>query len=175
MKQIIILSDIQKYKHIATAFKGETNLDGHIMEAQMCDLSPWLGGGFLMELTEQRAANTLTEANKLLLNGGAYVIDGITYYCEGLATYMAFSVHARYVLRSSVSLTQYGAVVKESDYSTPATAKQISEIKNASESTAEAAKQSVVALLDRKSTDYPLYNSGNKFSGRRPLFNVIGD
>lgn len=175
MKPIIILSDIQKYKHIATAFKGETNLDGHIIEAQMCDLEPWLGGGFLYELTEQRASNTLTDANKLLLNGGIYTHDNETYHCEGLAAYMAFSVHARYTLRSSVSLTQYGAVVKESDYSTPASGKQISEIKSASEATAEAAKQSVVSLLNKKYSDYPLYKCGNQHSSRRPIFRVIGE
>ena len=48
MKQIIVLSDIQRFKHIYTAFKSETNLDGHIQEAQMCDLKPWLGDAFLL-------------------------------------------------------------------------------------------------------------------------------
>lgn len=175
MKQIIILSDIQKYKHIATAFKGETNLDGHIMEAQMCDLEPWLGGAFLYELTEQRSSNNLSDANKLLLYGGMYTHQGNTYHCTGLTDYMAFSVHARYTLRSSVALTQYGAVVKESDYSTPASGKQIGEIKNTSLATAEAAKQSVVALLDRLIADYPLYKSGNQHSKRQPLFRIIGE
>ena len=156
MKQIIVLSDIQRFKHIYTAFKSETNLDGHIQEAQMCDLKPWLGDAFLLELTEQRATNSLTEPNKLLMYGGSYIYDNKTYYCEGIAAYMAYSVHARYVLRSSVALTQYGAVVKESDYSTPASSKQIAEIKGLSESSAEAIKQSIVELLTKKQSDYPL-------------------
>lgn len=176
MKTIIVLSDILKYKHIASAFKGETNLDGHILEAQLTDLKPWLGDAFLLELIEQRATNTLTDANKLALYGGQYTYDNKTYYCEGIAAYMAFSVHARYTLRSSVALTQFGAVVKESDYSTPASGKQIAEIKGMSESTAEAIKQDVVIMFQRKKENYPLYNScSNKFSGRRTQFRIIGD
>ena len=88
---------------------------------------------------------------------------------------MAYSVHARYVLRSSVSLTQYGAVVKESDYSTPASAKQIAEIKGLSESSAEAIKQSIVELLTKKQSDYPLYKCGNTFAKRRQIFRTIGE
>ena len=175
MKQIIVLSDIQRFKHIYTAFKSETNLDGHIQEAQMCDLKPWLGDAFLLELTEQRATNSLTEANKLLLYGGSYSCDNKTYYCEGIAAYMAYSVHARYVLRSSVSLTQYGAVVKESEYSTPASSKQIAEIKGLSESSAEAIKQSIVELLTKKQSDYPLYKCGNTFAKRKPIFKTLGE
>lgn len=175
MNNIIVLSDIQKYKHIYTALKGETNLDGYIQEAQQCDLKAWLGDALLMQLAEQRSTGTLTDANKLLLYGGKYTFDGSDYYCDGIATYMAYCVHARYVMRSSVSITQFGAVVKESDYSTPASGKQIAEIKNMSEQSAEAVKQGIVLFLDRMKADYPLYKNGNQFSGRRSQIRVIGE
>lgn len=174
MKTIIIITDIQRYKHIATAFQGEKNIDGYIQESQLGDLKPWLGDAFLLQLVDQRANNTLTDANKLALHGGEYVYDGKPYYIEGIAAFMAYSVHARYILRSSVQATQFGVVVKESDYSAPATGKQIQEIKSASEAMAEAIKQDVVLMFTRLASDYPLYNSCVKKSGRS-IIKVIGD
>lgn len=176
MKNIIQISDIQRFKHIATAFNGEKNLDGYIAEAQMADLKTWLGDALTLELSEQRASQTLSEANRLLLEGGTYIYEGISYVCEGLIAYMAYSVHARYVFRSAVNITQYGAVVKESDYSTPANTAQIREIKASSEATAEAVKLNVLALLRRKRDDYPLYSNGCRYwSGRRQTFNIVGE
>lgn len=176
MKTIITISDIQRYKHIATAFNGEKNIDGYILEAQLCDLKPWLGDAFLLQLVQQRSTNTLSDENDLILRGGEYTYEGNQYYLEGIAAFMAYSVHARYILRSSVSATQFGVVVKESDYSTPASSKQIQEIKSTSEATAEAVKQDIILLLQRLSKNYPLYKSCNSINaGRKQLFRIIGE
>ena len=176
MKNIIVLSDIQRLKHIYTALKSDANdIDGYIQEAQQCDLKPWLGDAFLLELTEQRASSTLTPENELLLKGGNYTYDNKTYYCEGLHSYMAYCVHARYILRSSVTSTRFGSVVKDSDFSTPATGKQIAEIKSMSEQSAEAIKRDVVNMLNRLYEQYPLYKAGNVYSKSRKQIKVMGE
>ena len=179
MKQLIVKSDIDKFRSIASAFDGERNIDGYILEAQLMDLKAWLGDAFLYELCEQRATNSLTDANKLLLYGGSYTatvcnVDQ-TFYLEGLAACLAFYTHARYTLRSQVQQTRFGAVVKESDYSTPASGKQIAEIKQISEENAEALKQDCILLIRRKIADYPLYTQYTTSEKRRSKINVVGE
>ena len=174
MQNLIVLSDVQKYKTIYRAFEAELDIEAYIEEAQLLDLKQWLGDAFLMQLIEQRRTNSLMPANKLILYGGAYTYDGQTRHVEGICAVLAYYTYARFVIRSSAKATQFGMVTKTDNYSEPVSDAKLSKMKRESVEAAEAYKQDVILLLTRKPEDYPLDASCKSSSKRKQKIRIIG-
>ena len=174
MQNLIVLSDVQKYKTIYRAFEAELDIEAYIEEAQLLDLKQWLGDALLMQLIEQRRTNSLTPENKLLIYGGTYTYDNRTCHVEGLCAALAYYTYARFVIRSSAKATQFGMVTKTDNYSEPVSDAKLSKMKGESVEAAEAYKQDVILLLTRKPEDYPLYASCKSSSKRKQKIRIIG-
>lgn len=174
MNTLIRVNDIEQYKVVYDGLKGAKNAEGFILEAQLADVRPWLSDPMLNELLEQRVNNTLTEANRLLLFGGSYVYNGVTYMTLGVAAALAYYAYGRAIFRGGVSLTYGGAVLKNSDFSDPLSDVTKATMRKEAVAMAEAIKQDVLIMVGRKYSDYPLLRVTNKTKKRRQLIKIVG-
>lgn len=176
MKALLLLSDLKIYKHLYDSFNSEQDIASYIVEAQLLDLKKWLGDAFLLELVDQKTTNTLTEANKLAIFGGAYAYEGQTYYTEGIRAALAYYTYARFIQKSGSMLTGIGALAPKDDLSDPVSPKTLALLRADAFESAEAHKMDVVALLNRKIDTYPLYAACNaRKAGRKQRIRIIGN
>lgn len=178
MKNLIVVSDIKRYKQIYSALSVDAEADTYIDEAQTLDVRPWLGDALILELSNQRETSTLTPENTLLMNGGSYTFDyDQVGYHKGLIAVLAYYAYAKVSFRGSVKATQFGLVQKNSDNSDPVSDKTKSSIKQEIEAIAEAYKQDVILFLHRKASDYPLYKryESAPFERRTPIIKTLGE
>lgn len=105
-------NDIAIYKQIA-----KTNFDDKIndliIQAQFQDLRPLLGESLFNDINNNIGNYTV------LLDGGTYEVDGITYTNEGLKAATVYYFYARYAYFGSVTDTPFSLVNKSNDKSQP--------------------------------------------------------
>ncbi len=177
MINLVTKADLDEYKYIADSVKNHTTWAHFVSEAQMLDVKVWLGDGLLLELVGQYESNSITPANQKLLDGGTYNHAGKMYHFQGLKATIIYYAFARFTNRSSFNYTAAGIVIKESDFSTPATTKDIQRLTTEAHLTAEALKCEVMTFLNRNRDDYPLWRDrscGTRCNDYRP-FIAIGD
>ena len=179
MTNLVTKSDLDSYKYIADSVKNHVSWPQFVSEAQMLDVKHWLGDGLLLEIVDQYEAGTLTGLNKTLLDGGSYTYGTRNYHFQGLKATIIYYAFARFTNRSQFNFTAAGIVVKESEFSTPASTKDVQRMKTEAEQTAEALRCEVVSYLNRNSESYPLWRDracgrGSRCSDKRP-FKAIGD
>lgn len=176
---LVTKADLDGYKYVAESVKNATSWAQFVSEAQLLDVKAWLGDPLLMELINQKTADTLTVLNNTLLNGGSYTYGSYAYYFQGLKACIIYYAFARFTNRTSFNYTAAGIVVKESDFSTPVSDKVMQRLETEARLTAEALKCEVVTYLNRNSDDYPLWNAwykncSSRCADNRP-FRVVGD
>ena len=178
MTPLVVLNDLENYKYIADSVRSSTIWGQFVSEAQMLDVKPWLSDALLNELVTQKATDpeTLTAANLTLLNGGSYVYLTKTYLFQGLKAVIMYYAFARFTNRMSFNYTAAGIVKKDSDFSTPATDKDIQRLETEARLTADAIKDEVILFLNRNTATYPLWvNNCLVYSTRSRPFSVMGD
>jgi len=100
-------SDQQQIKPISSNFPRE-QFEQLQNEVQAVDLQKLLGFDFYQDIIQ----NPTSTANAALLDGGTYVVSGVTYSYVGLKYTLAYYLYARYVKVSSHKDT-YGGIVKK--------------------------------------------------------------
>jgi hypothetical protein len=176
MTGLVSKADVDEYKYIADSIRNSTIWPQFVSEAQLLDVKAWLGDALLLELVAECEACSYSTENEKLLAGGSYTYGSDTYYFQGLRACIIYYAFARFVNRSSVNFTAAGVVIKDSDFSTPATSKDIQRIETEARLTADAIKCEIITFLNRNSDDYPLWSgcSVKNCSNSRP-FIVLGD
>jgi hypothetical protein len=181
MISLVTKADLDVYKYIADSVKNSVSWPQFVSEAQMFDVKIWLGDPLLNEIINQASTlpTTISAANQTLLDGGSYVYDSNTYLFQGLKAAIIYYAFARFANRTSVNFTAAGVVVKDTDFSTPATDKQIQRIETEARLMADAIKCEIMTYLDRNYLLYPLWvnqecHCGSSCSDFRN-FNVVGD
>jgi hypothetical protein len=181
MTALVTKTDLDGYKYIADSVKNSTSWPQHVSEAQLFDVKSWLGDALLNELVTQASTSptTLTPENELLLEGGTYVYGTKTYLFQGLKACIMYFAFARFTNRNSINYTAAGVVIKDSDFSTPATDKIIQRLETEARMNAEAIKCEIITFLNRNYSDYPLWRHSTGAcaggcSHSRP-FKIIGD
>lgn len=181
MIALVTLSEIQDLKYIVSSIKNNDSWTHYVSEAQLLDVKSWLTDALLLEIVGQASTlpTTISVANQKLLNGGTYTYLGKTYFFQGLRNCIAYYAFARFTNRTSFNYTAAGVVLKDSDFSTPATSKDIQRLETEARLTADAIKCEVITFLDRNHDDYPLWadkacGCGSRCGDSRP-FRVIGD
>lgn len=151
MIPLITRADIALYKQI-TETPNEAKLNEMIIEAQILDVQPLLG-----EILYNKILSN-TAQHSVLLNGGGYSYNNISYTNYGLKMVVAYYAYARYMMFGSIRDTASGQVYKNHSDSTPvddATRKTIYKLNR------DAANQiwdNVSAYLSR--VNYPDFNVG---------------
>jgi hypothetical protein len=182
MINLVTKSDLDNYKYVADSIKNHTTWTHFVSETQMLDIKNWLGDGLLLELINQASTLpiSLTALNQKLLDGGTYVYQTRNFHFQGLKACIIYYAFARFTNRTSFNYTAAGIVLKDSDLSTPATAKDIQRLETENRLIGDSLKCEVITYLNRNYMDYPLWRDSAycscsaRCSDNRP-FKVIGD
>ena len=177
MKALVVKADLDNYKHVADSVRNITTWEQFVIEAQWFDIKSWLGDEFLNEIVSQSETipETLTAANRLLLDGGVYSYCGRQFNFMGLKACIIYYAFARFTNRTSVNYTAAGVVRKESEFSTPVSDKTIQRLETEARLMADSIKCEIITFLNRKHDDYPLWRDcSRQCPGSRP-FLVIGE
>jgi|GEM_PF-1560243 len=181
MTNLVTKSDLDLNKFVADSVKNSVSWPQFVSEAQLFDVKIWLTDALLDEIVTQASTlpTTISANNQILLDGGSYIYQGKTYLFQGLKSCIIYFAFARFANRTSVNFTAAGVVVKDSDFSTPASDKQIQRIETEARLMAEAIKCEITTYLDRNYILYPLWagrecGCGGSCSDNRQ-FRVVGD
>jgi len=178
MISLITFDDLKDLKYIADSVRNVSIWPQFVSESELMDVKPWIGDGLLLEIIDQASTTPpmISTTNQKLLDGGTYTYQSRTYYFQGLKNCIAYYAFARYTNRSSFNYTAAGIVQKDSDFSTPATTKDIQRMETESRLKADAIKCEIMTFLNRNSADYPLWAGSCRDSScnqSRP-FTVLG-
>lgn len=176
MTPLVTISDLANYKHIADSVRNSTLWPLCVSEAQLLDVKIWLGDALLNEIVSQSETSpeSLSDANKVLLNGGSYTYQGNTYLFQGLKASIIYYAFSRFTSRSPYNYTAAGITVKDSDLSTPASDKAIQRLSTEAMLTAAALRDEVALFLRRNSASYPLFKTSSKATKPRTFW-VMGE
>lgn len=150
---LIDASDIRPYAQVSILIEQEDQLHPYILAAQNNDIKPILGNVFWTDLVQNRNL----QKYKDLMEGGNYTKEGDTLSFSGLKAAIAEYTYARYVMGKNIQDTPFGMVTKESDYTQPASAKQLAEVAAAHRSAGQNYLMEVIDFLNQNTTTYDKY------------------
>jgi hypothetical protein len=122
---IIEYADIRNVRPIAENIIDEKRIRPYIEEADKLHLLPALGALLHKNISDNKANY------ESLFSGGYY--DDDRHYFAGLREAIGYLSYSRFIRNNSVSVTAFGVVVKQGDFSQPADEKTIVRIANESE------------------------------------------
>lgn len=94
-------------------------LERCIEQAEDFDIKSFLGNSFFTAIDKNKASYSL------LLSGGEYTYNGVTYSFKGLQYAIAWFAFARWTRVSNSQPTAFGTVVKNADSSDPVTEREL--------------------------------------------------
>lgn len=161
MEQLNLLigkADIEPYAHVSLNVKDEKYLAPSILQAQNLDIKPVFGNAFWTDLL-----SNYTDANyQTLLNGGEYTLSGKVYSFQGLKSAIACFSYARYIYTRNVVDTPFGMVNKNSDYTTPADAKSLTQLASFARNSGEQYLQESIKYVKDNLALFPLWDDCGK-------------
>jgi hypothetical protein len=150
-------------------------MERFIREAQTLDLQPLLGYKLLKELIEDYEAspslNTAIYSN--LYNGVEYDCGGnATYYCEGVAIFLAYATYYRIIRENSFNVTAFGVVQKNDQNSEPLSDERLSGLISMVKEKVDYYRKSIKDFLCEENSLYTSYYPEKK---RTINYKLIGD
>jgi hypothetical protein len=152
---LINRTDIQVFRQISNSVYDDV-LNQHILDAQFVDLQDLMGMDFYNDLIR----NSASVENTSLLDGGTYTYNGITYTNVGLKAVLSHYAYARYIMFGSQTDTPFGFVEKSTQESNAVSEGGKKTMFKMNQQTAYKYWENVVAFLNRKAVDYPLWKNG---------------
>lgn len=122
-------------------------------EVEITDLQPLIGVEFYNELIN----NPTTSANKNLLDGGTYIVNGQSLRFAGLKYVLSYFLYARYISISDEMDTFSGVVVKSTIDSDPLSQGRIKTRVNDTRQIAFSYWSGCEMFINENSKDYPYY------------------
>jgi hypothetical protein len=163
---LINRTDIATKVQISDSVYDDT-LNEYIEQAQFLDMQDLLGVEFYNDILRNK-----TDANYVaLLDGGTYEISGLFYTNVGLKTPIIYYTNARYKRFGSQQDTAFGLIEKSNEFSDRVSKSEKQVTYKLNQQMAFKYWRNVEAFLNRKSADYPLWNTGN-CNSRRQTFRV---
>jgi hypothetical protein len=178
MIPLVTLADLNNYKYVADSVRNAATWPQFVSEAQLLDVKLWLGDNLLYEIVTQLSSSpeSLSDKNKLILDGGTYTHQTKTFIFQGLKAAIIYYAFARFTNRTPYNYTAAGIVIKDSDLSTPVSDKIVQRLHDEARLTAEAIRDELVLYLNRNYKDYPLWQCiGRRMPGRQSTFRVVGE
>lgn len=169
---IITLDNIRAIKSIALNIQQAKELTPYIVEAQNFDLSKFMGDSFFLDLVNDYNSSPSLANYSLLYNGGNYTHEGKSYYFSGIKDLLVYYSYARYVNNSGVIATPTGFVAKTNNYSEQVTDKTISRLVDTARTCANLIEDSLNQYLNRKTSEYPLWEKFKRVSNRTKIRQV---
>lgn len=148
----------------------EDKIETYIRESENIDIKSALGDSLFLDVKEH------PEKYVILLEGGTYEDKrGEKKMFMGIKTALAYYTYARIVKNGDGSVTRYGFVQKEDEYSTRPDMKKKVMAYNDAFSIADRYLKECVMFLDDRKEEYPLYKGYGKIKANRTVFRIIGD
>lgn len=146
----------------------EDVLQRYIEESEMQDIKPAIGDAlFLRLMTHVEYAR--------LLNGGEYEDQhGNTFIFAGLKTALAYYVYARIVKSGTQTVSRFGFVEKDDEYSSRSDFKHRHQAYNDAFSIADGYMKECLAYIQNNPDIFPDYTQKGKMKTNRIKFKVIG-
>lgn len=144
--------DFNGFVHLSRGLSLD-RIEPYILQAIEHDLKPLMCHDFYYDILN----NWQEDDYQLLIHGDSYVEDGITKTMNGLKAVIAYFAHARYTLYGNVQDTPFGKVLKDNDYSTPASERSLNQIAADSMKCANDHYLEVVRYLDTKKETFTIY------------------
>lgn len=138
-----------------------------ISQAQDVDFRDYLGMHFYFDVF----SNVENADYQNLLSGSTFSIDGITYAHEGLKSMLVDLAYARLMLDININITPFGATVKLSQDSEPASQAALKDIAQQNRESAASKWEIIKLYLDNHKSLFPHYNykANTILTGERKL------
>ena len=170
MRNLITYEEISSLARPCTADREMA--EALIAEAQRMDVRPALGDGLYLKLIESEAPEG---PYAVVLDGGAYTGScGKRKLVTGVKTALAYYVLARLVRDGNIHPSTYGAVVKDSDYSTEPEQDERSRQYRELFSQADKYMAESVEYIRANRQSFPEYDCQGKMTSNRTTFKIIG-
>jgi len=122
-------------------------------DTQIKDLKPLLGFDMFQDLIQ----NPTTVANALLLSGGTYTYNGVTYQFEGLKKALCYFFYANYIM-DNLQDTFHGFVTQNTEDSTAASSGDKKNLRDQNREIAMRIWEDCKIFIEYNSVNYPLFN-----------------
>ena len=168
---LITLSDARVIRRISENY--DTNeFEPYVNEVQKYYLLPLLG----VDLYEDLVANPDNANNIRLLDGENYTYGGRKYSFKGVKEYLSYLFFYKYSLEGQVKYTDSGRFNVEVDFATKSQRGIDAQVISNFIDKANLIGEETRLFLERNSTDYPLYKSGeaSDLPNKDFKFNVVG-
>ena len=170
MRQYLITSDeVSSLARGMSIHIEQEKIETYIRESEDIDLKPSLGDALFIDLQEH------SEKYELLMNGGVYEDKDGKHVMTGLKTALAYYAYACLVKNGDGSVTRYGFVNKDDEYSSRPDSKERVMAYNDAFSIADSYMKECVQYLNAHKCEYPLYKGRGGLKANRTVFRIIGD
>ena len=169
---LITLTDARTIRRISANY--DTNeFNPFVNEIQIFYLSPLLG----VDLYNDLVANPTDAQNVILLDGEDYTYGSRTYTFKGVKKYLSYLFFYKYSVEGQVKYTDSGRQNFEVDFATKSQKGIDAQVINNFIDKAKLIGEETRLFLERNSTDYPLYESGeaSDLPNKDFKFNVVGN
>ncbi|WP_254028601.1 DUF6712 family protein [Bacteroides ovatus] len=169
-QHLITTEEVSELSRDMSTHLDKSKIETYIRESENIDIKSALGDGLFLDV------KNFPEKYSILLNGGIYETEcGDRKVFTGLKSALAYYTFARIVKNGDGSVTRFGFVNKESEYSSRSEIKEKVMAYNDAFSIADRYLKECVQYLNDCKSDFPLYKSGGKLKANRTVFRIIGD
>jgi hypothetical protein len=158
---LLVKSDFDPFKFLSVNLDFDS-ISPYILEAQRADLAELLGQpmyyGFWKAMEPTNPPTIPLTIWSDLLNGAIYQnSQGQDLQFYGVKPYLVYRSFARFLNKSQVKMTRAGAVAKKTDESDYIDKDTLDKLRVETDSFAELYKQHIIAFLNEKRANYPLW------------------
>lgn len=170
MRQLITVDEVQTLSRDMSQYVDVNKIATYIRESESIDIKSALGDALFLDVKKH------PEKYSTLLDGGVYETDcGTKKVFAGVKTALAYYTFARLVKNGDGSVTRFGLVKKESEYSSHADLKEkMIAYNDAFDIANRYLKECVVYLRDNKK-QFPLYEGKGGLRANQTVFRILGE
>ncbi|PZR11193.1 MAG: hypothetical protein DI539_20875 [Flavobacterium psychrophilum] len=176
MNKLLTIQELKQYKDIGSK-TGKTDTDKIepiVYMAQSVDLKDYLGTAFYMDVINNQESTNY----QLLMTGGTFTVNEVTYYMDGVKALLADLFMSRFILQVNTNITPFGATTKRATDSDATDRNTLKDISFQQKEMAASKWEIIKLYLDNNKTLFPIYGKNNacaviNAAGERRRFSVI--
>lgn len=169
-KYLITIEEVMSLARDMSQHVDKPKVEVYLRESEYIDIKSALGDALFLDVKEH------PEKYSTLLDGGVYETEcGVKKVFAGLKTALAYYTFARVVKNGDGSVSRFGLVKKESEYSSHADLKEkMIAYNDAFDVANRYLKECVVYLRDNKK-QFPLYEGKGGLKANQTVFRILGE
>lgn len=170
---LVSKADIRAVRDFATSVT-DAKVNPYILDAQNLDIKPAIGDGLLILLLDDLDLLTPTAIYDYIYNAHDYLVNAVKYRHVGLKKVACLYAYARMLEGGEFSYTQFGGVVKTSQYSDPVDKASLNRAIQSAREAAFTYLQEIKHFIESNITDYPEYEDYYKTDRQSSKISMIG-